>query len=91
MNEIGKQRTISDMKTATVNELGRNWGAVLDWVKAGEEVEVVEGDKPVAIISPPRRRVQHPDYAARSRQIFGDKIFTLEESEEIRDLNRGER
>ena len=79
------------MKTATVSELGRSLGTVLNWVKAGEEVEVTEGDKPVALISPPRRRVQHPDYAARSRQIFGDKVLTSEESEELRNLNRGER
>ena len=78
------------MKTATVNELSRNMSVVLDWVKAGEEVELVEGDKPLAIISPPRRRVQHPDYAARARLIFGDKILTPDESEEIRNLNRGE-
>ena len=79
------------MKTATVNELGRSLGTVLDWVKAGEEVEVTEGDKPVALISPPRRRVQHPDYAARLKRIFGDKVIPAEASAEIRDLMRGER
>ncbi len=79
------------MKTATVNELGRSLNTILNWVKAGEEVEVLEGNQPVALITPPRRRVQHPDYAARVRQIFGDKRLTPEESEELRLLNRGER
>ena len=79
------------MKTATVNELGQSLGTVLNWVKSGEEVEVLDGGKPVALISPPRRRVQHPDYAARARQIFGEQMLTPSESEELRDLNRGER
>lgn len=79
------------MKTATVSELGRSLGTVLNWVKAGEEVEVVEAGNPVALISPPRRRVQHPDYAARARSIFGAAVLTVEESEEIRGLNRGDR
>lgn len=79
------------MKTATVSEITRNLGAVLDWVKAGEEVEVLEGEKPVALISPPRSRMQHPDYAARLRRTFGEKTLTAADSQEIRDLNRGDR
>jgi hypothetical protein len=52
---------------------------------------VVEGDKAAALISPPRRHVQHPEYAARSRQIFGDRLLTPEDREEIRKPNRGDR
>lgn len=81
----------TSMKTATVSEVGRNFGTVLDWVKAGEEVQVLEGETPVAVISPPRPSVQHPDYAARVRQTFGQKVLTETESEELRRLNRGER
>ena len=64
---------------------------MLGWVRAGEEVELVEDDRLVALISPPRRRVKHPDYAARLASIFGDRMLTVDESEEIRQLSRGNR
>jgi len=79
------------MKTATVSEMGRDFLAVLKWVEAGEEVEVVKEGKPVAVISAPARKVQHPDYLARLRQGFGDKVLSAADSAEIRELNRDER
>jgi antitoxin (DNA-binding transcriptional repressor) of toxin-antitoxin stability system len=79
------------MRTASVSEILRDLRTVLDWVKAGEEVEVMEGEKPVALISPPRPRTQHPDYAVRLHRTFGAKTLSAAASEEIRDLNRGDR
>lgn len=79
------------MKSATISEIGRDFLSVLKWVEAGEEVEVVREGKPVAMICPPARRVQHPDYLARLKQNFGEKVLAPEASAEIRDLNRGER
>ncbi len=79
------------MKTTTVNEVGRDFLAVLKWVERGEQVEVVQEGKPVAVISPPARKVKHPDYLSRLKRNFGEKVLTPEGSEEIRDLNRGAR
>ena len=79
------------MKTATVSEIGRDFLAVLRWVETGEEVQVLQGGKAVAVISPPGRKVRQPDYLARLKLNFGDKVLTPEASAEIRDLNRGER
>jgi len=79
------------MKTASISEIGHDFLSVLKWVEAGEEVEVVREGKPVAMICPPTRRVQQPDYLARLKQNFGDKVLSPEASAEIRDLNRGER
>lgn len=79
------------MKTATVKEIGRDFLAVLKWVERGEEVEVVQEGKPVAVICPPARKVKHPDYLARLKRNFGDKMLSPAAAEEIRDLNRGER
>ena len=42
------------MKTATVTEVGRDFLRVLKWVETGEEVEVVQEGKPVAVFLPPR-------------------------------------
>ncbi len=79
------------MKTATVTEVGRDFLSVLKWVETGEEVQVVREGKPVAVISPPARQVKHPDYLARLKRTFGEKVLSAEASSAIRDSNRGER
>jgi len=79
------------MKTATVTEVGRDFLSVLKWVETGEEVQVVREGKPVAVISPAPRRVKHPDYFARLKRTFGEKVLSAEDSAAIRNLNRGER
>ena len=79
------------MKTATVSEVGKDFPAILRWVEAGEEVEVLREGKPVAVIAPAPRKVQHPDYLARLKGNFGEKVLSSQDSAEIRDLNRGDR
>ena len=79
------------MKTATVTEVGLDFPKVLKWVETGEEVQVVKEGKAVAVISPPPRPVKHPDYLARLKQTFGEKVLSTEASTAIRDSNRGER
>lgn len=79
------------MRTASVSDLGQKLETVLGWVKAGEQVEVLEGDKQIAVISPAARKVQHPDYLARVKRIFGDKVIPAEASAEIRESMRGDR
>jgi len=75
------------MRRATISEVGRDFLGVLKWVEAGEEVEVLSEGKLVALISPPLQRVQHPDYLARLKRSFGDKVISPEASAELRDLN----
>jgi len=79
------------MKTATVTELGLDFLSVLKCVETGEEVQVLREGKPVAVISPAPRPVEHPDYLARLKQIFGEQVLSPEASAAIRDSNRGER
>jgi antitoxin (DNA-binding transcriptional repressor) of toxin-antitoxin stability system len=79
------------MKTATVTEVGLDFLKVLKWVETGEEVQVVQEGKPVAVISPVPRPVKHPDYLARLRQTFGETVLPAEASAAIRDSSRGER
>jgi len=75
------------MRRATISEVGRDFLGVLKWIEAGEEVEVLSEGKLVALISPPLQRVQHPDYLARLKRSFGDKVISPEASAELRDLN----
>ena len=79
------------MKTATVTEVDRDFLTVLRLVETGEEVQVMREGKPVAVISPAPRTVQHPDYLARLKRTFGEKVLSPEASVAIRDFNRGER
>jgi antitoxin (DNA-binding transcriptional repressor) of toxin-antitoxin stability system len=82
---------LQTMRTATVTDVGRDFLGVLKWVENGEEVQVVREGKLVAVISPSRPPVKHPDYLARLKRVFGDKVIPAEESAAIRDGNRGER
>jgi len=79
------------MKTATVQEAGRDFPAILKLVEAGEEVQIARNGEPVAVVSPVSRTVRHPDYAARLKQTFGERVIPAQESAAIRELLRGER
>jgi prevent-host-death family protein len=67
------------MKTANVRQLRHAFGSVLEWVADGQQVEIVKKGKVVALLSPPPRKktkkIKLPDFAARQKRIFGDKIL----------------
>jgi antitoxin (DNA-binding transcriptional repressor) of toxin-antitoxin stability system len=70
------------MKTVTTREVQHHFSRVLDYVEAGEEVQVTRRNKVVARIvlpeppvKPRRRKVKWPDFRARMTKIFGDKVF----------------
>jgi antitoxin (DNA-binding transcriptional repressor) of toxin-antitoxin stability system len=68
------------MKTATVRQVRHDFGSVLNWIEEGEQVEISKRGKIVAVISPPlvkkSRPKKRPDFAARLRRIYGDKVLT---------------
>jgi hypothetical protein len=49
------------------------------WLRAGKTVELRERDKLIARIVPengsPKKAVKWPDFAARRKAMFGDRIF----------------
>lgn len=67
------------MKTATVRQLRHDFGSVLNWVQEGEEVEIRKRGEVVARLTPPprnsRKVARRPNFAARLKRIFGDKIL----------------
>ena len=68
------------MKRASVRQIRHDFGTVLDWVEEGERVEVSKRGKIVALITPPpvpkpARLAKRPDFAARLRRIYGDKVL----------------
>ena len=69
------------MKTATVRQLRHDFGSVLNWVEEGQAVSISKRGKIIALLSPPprarrSRRPQRPDFAARLKRIYGDKVFS---------------
>jgi antitoxin (DNA-binding transcriptional repressor) of toxin-antitoxin stability system len=40
------------MKTASVQEVPQRWTAILEWVTAGEEVQMMSEGQPVARLTP---------------------------------------
>jgi len=79
------------MKTATIRQVRHDLGTVLAWVAEGEEVTVLNRTRPVARICPlrpqPPAQFKMPDFAARAKAIFGDRIIpngVLREREESR-------
>ncbi len=79
------------MKTVTIRQVHNDFSRVLAWVAQGEEVTVLNRTRPVARICPPRpeapAKVKMPDFAARAKALFGDRIISniiLEEREASR-------
>ncbi|HUA65214.1 MAG TPA: type II toxin-antitoxin system prevent-host-death family antitoxin [Alphaproteobacteria bacterium] len=67
------------MKTANVRQLRHAFGAVMEWVAAGEQVEIVKKGKTIAVLSPPppskSKKFKLPDFEARRKRIFGDRVL----------------
>jgi antitoxin (DNA-binding transcriptional repressor) of toxin-antitoxin stability system len=59
------------MKIASVEELTQQWPQILRWVAAGEEVQVTEQDKVVAMLVP-AKPVMTPDFLARAKAVWGE-------------------
>jgi len=50
------------------------------WLRAGSTVELRERDKVIARIVPEKaeeKPVKWPDFAARRKEIFGDRVLTI--------------
>jgi len=65
------------MKTATIRQVRNDFGTVLGWIAAGEEVTILKRRLPVARLLPPKPAaggpVTMPDFAGRVKRIFGNR------------------
>jgi antitoxin (DNA-binding transcriptional repressor) of toxin-antitoxin stability system len=80
------------MKQASIREIKHETSRVLGMVEAGQTVELRRRRKPVAILSPPMKdkAVEMPDFVARLRRIYGDRILETTGTELVNEA-RGER
>jgi antitoxin (DNA-binding transcriptional repressor) of toxin-antitoxin stability system len=76
------------MRTATVADLRNHFPKVVAWLDQGEDVEILRRGKPVACLVPPRlarpATVVKIDFAKRNKEIWGDRVFSMQEVEEMR-------
>jgi antitoxin (DNA-binding transcriptional repressor) of toxin-antitoxin stability system len=67
------------MKTATVREVRQNFGQLLSWINAGEEIIITLRRKAVARIVPTlpekSKKPHWPDFKARQKALFGNKVL----------------
>ena len=82
------------MKTTSIRELKHDTASVLEWVEAGESVEVRKHGKLVAILAPPSpesgSRAPRPDFAARLKSIYGETSLSTTATKLLAD-ERGDR
>lgn len=77
------------MKTATVRDLRNNFAKLEAWLNDGEKVCIEKRGEPVAMLTAmrraPGRKVKMPDFAARQRAIWGDRVFSDAEVRAVRE------
>jgi antitoxin (DNA-binding transcriptional repressor) of toxin-antitoxin stability system len=68
------------MKTVTVRDLRNSFSMFEAWLLEGEEIRIEKRGQPIAMLTPWRAnafpRTVKPDFAARRRAIWGDRVFT---------------
>ena len=76
------------MKTATVRDLRNNFSMIEAWLREGEEVQIEKRGEPLAVLSPMgkkrKTKVKTPDFEARLKAIWGDRVFTEQEVAQMR-------
>lgn len=76
------------MKTATVRDLRNNFSRLEAWLLDGEDVCIEKRGEPFAILtaftSRRKSRVKNPDFEARLKAIWGDRMFSEAEVNAMR-------
>ena len=77
------------MKTATVRDLRNNFSKLEAWLGDGESVRIEKRGEPVALLTAlPRgtgKAFKMPDFAARRKAIWGNRMFSAAEVKAMRE------
>ena len=76
------------MRTATVRDLRNNFAMLEAWLSNGEDVCIQKRGEPFAMLTAMRRtkraKIKNPDFAARRKAIWGDRVFGDDEIQAMR-------
>jgi antitoxin (DNA-binding transcriptional repressor) of toxin-antitoxin stability system len=74
------------MKTASIRDLRYDFKRVEQLLRQGEEVQITKRKRVIARLVPeqPETRPPLPDFMARLREIYGDKVLEVSGAELIR-------
>ena len=68
------------MKTATVRDLRNSFSMLEAWLLEGEDIRIEKRGQPIGLLTAWRSDVSvppvKPDFAARRRAIWGDRVFS---------------
>jgi len=74
-------------RTVSVTELRHNFAKIEAWLKQGDDVVIRKRNRPVAKLVP---LPDYPDFAARQRKIFANKVLPVSGAEIVAwDRSRG--
>ncbi|RYD31098.1 MAG: prevent-host-death protein [Verrucomicrobiaceae bacterium] len=80
------------MKTATVRELRNEFSKLEAWLGEGEEIRIEKRGETIAVLRPfvaeSGTGFEMPDFKARRKAIWGDRVFSQAEVEEMRARER---
>lgn len=81
------------MKTATVRDLRNNFSKLETWLAEGEEIQIEKRGIPVAVLTSAAKnggkKVVMPDFEARRKRLWGDRVFSEEEVKAMREAEYG--
>jgi len=71
------------MTKATVRDLRYRFSKVEHLLREGEQVQITKRGRPVALLVPvrPRRPAKMPDFLARLKKIYGEKVLKISGAE----------
>lgn len=83
------------MQTVTLDEIHADPYRIDRSIDAGEPIEIFRGNERVGRFVPealkkPGTPLQWPDILARTKAIFGDRVISAAEAEEMRAYENGE-
>jgi antitoxin (DNA-binding transcriptional repressor) of toxin-antitoxin stability system len=83
------------MKTATVRDLRYDFPKIEAMLRHGEEILITKHNRPFATLLKPKSEAKKalpplPDFKARLKKIWGDRVFSAQEVEEMRAFETGE-
>ncbi len=80
------------MKTANIRDVRNRFSALEAWLEEGKKIEIRKRGKAIAWLVPVPRKTAakwvKPDFAARRRAIWGQRVFTAAEVQAMREAER---